>query len=129
MRTVALLVLFSAVAVAQAPTVEVDFGSLLQAWDGFGVNYVETPQTRDYKANPQEYGGLSTLSESERQRLFELIWGDDGLRPGVLKMFLDPWHQSAPGGAFDHETTTRWMRLFAREGLKRTRARGGAWRT
>ena len=125
MRTVALLVLVSAVAVAQMPTAEVDFGSLLQAWDGFGVNYVETPQTRDYKANPQEYGGLSTLSESERQRLFELIWGDDGLRPGVLKMFLDPWHQSAPGGPFDHETTTRWMRLFAREGLKRTRARGG----
>ena len=86
MRTVALLLLLvSAVAVAQAPTAEVDFGSLLQAWDGFGVNYVETPQTRDYKAKPQEYGGLSTLSESERQRLFELIWGDDGLRPGVLK--------------------------------------------
>jgi hypothetical protein len=39
-------------------------------------------------------------------------------------MFLDPWHQTAPGGPFDHETTTRWMRLFAREGLKRTRARG-----
>jgi hypothetical protein len=125
MRTLALLILSCSLAASQTPTAEVDFGRLLQEWDGFGVNYVEAPQTRDYKANPQEYGGLSTLPEADRERLLDLIWGDDGLRPGVLKMFLDPWHQSEPGGAFDHETTTKWMRLFARDGLKRTRAGGG----
>jgi hypothetical protein len=26
---------------------------------------------------------------------------------------------------FDRETSTKWMRYFAREGLKKTRARGG----
>ena len=30
-----------------------------------------------------------------------------------------------PGGAFDHETTTKWMRYFVTEGLKRTKAQGG----
>jgi len=125
LRIAACLAVMSGAALSQPPSVEVDFSSVLQAWDGFGVNYVEVPQTRDYKANPQEYGGLSALTEAERERLLDLIWGNDGLRPGVLKMFLDPWHQQTAGGAYDHETTTRWMRLFAREGLRRTRARGG----
>ena len=31
-----------------------DFSRLLQPWDGFGVNYVETAQTRDYRQDPQE---------------------------------------------------------------------------
>jgi hypothetical protein len=52
-------------------------------------------------------------------------------------MFLDPWHEgetkagndnSDPNvldqSKFDHATTTKWMREFVREGLKRTRARG-----
>jgi hypothetical protein len=65
-----------------------------------------------------------------------MIFGPDGLRPGVVKMFLDPFHQSEPGEgydwdpnvidpeAYDHERTTRWMRYFVAEGLQRTRARG-----
>ncbi len=107
------------------PESHVDFSKPVRPWDGFGVNYVEAAQTRDYAADPQEYGGLSTLPEARRQEVLDLIFGDEGLRPGVLKMFLDPWHQAEPGGPFDHETTTRWMRTFAREGLERTRARGG----
>jgi len=35
---------------------EVHFDQKLQTWDGFGVNYVETSSTRDYKKTPQEYG-------------------------------------------------------------------------
>lgn len=103
---------------------EVNFAHKLQAWDGFGFNYVETCQTRDYAQDPQEYGGFSLLQENERQRIIDLVFGDDGLKVGLLKMFHDPFHQTDPGGRFDHETTTRWLRYFAREGLKKTRAAG-----
>jgi hypothetical protein len=70
----------------------VDFSKKLRAWDGFGVNYVESAQTRDYKNDPQEYGGFSLLDEQERQHAINLIFGEDGLKPGLMKMFLDPWH-------------------------------------
>jgi len=103
---------------------EVDFSKTLQPWDGFGFNYVETAQTRDYAKDPQEYGGFGLLKEDDRQKIVDLVFGDDGLRVGLLKMFLDPFHQTEPGGRFDHETTTKWMRYFAREGLKKTRAAG-----
>jgi len=104
---------------------EVDFGKQLRYWDGFGVNYVEVAQTIDYDRDPQEYGGFSLMSEKQRQEIIDMIFGDEGLKPGVVKMFYDPWHQKEPGGAFDHRTTTKWMRYFAREGLKATRARDG----
>jgi len=103
---------------------EVDFSQKLRPWDGFGVNYVEAPQTMDYAKDPQEYGGFSLLTEDERQKIIDLIFGEDGLKPGIVKMFYDPWHQTEPGGPFDHKTTTKWMRYFVREGLKKTRARG-----
>ncbi len=103
---------------------EVDFSKVLRDWDGFGFNYVEVPQTMDYDKDPQEYGGFSLLTEKERQEIIDLIFGDDGLKPGIVKMFFDPFHQKEPGGEFDHETTTKWMRYFVREGLKKTRARG-----
>jgi hypothetical protein len=115
---------------------QVDFSKHVRDWDGFGVNYVETAQTRDYDEDPQEYGGFSLLSEADRQAVLDMIFGAEGLKPGVVKMFLDPFHQAAPGPgyalndphidltAYDHETTTRWMRYFVREGLARTRARG-----
>lgn len=103
---------------------EVDFSRPLQTWDGFGFNYVETAQTRDYQKDPQDYGGFSILSEEERRKIIDLIFGDDGLRVALLKMFLDPFHQSEPGGPYDHASTTHWMRYFAREGLKKARASG-----
>jgi hypothetical protein len=115
---------------------QVDFSRLLRDWDGFGVNYVEASQTRDYQAEPQEYGGFSLLSEGERQTILDMIFGPDGLQPGVVKMFLDPFHQAEPGEdynwdpdviapeTYDHERTTHWMRYFVSEGLQRTRARG-----
>jgi len=115
---------------------QVDFSTSLREWDGFGVNYVEASQTRDYQVEPQEYGGFSLLSEGDRQAILDMIFGPDGLRPGVVKMFLDPFHQAEPGEGYDwdpnvidpegydHERTTRWMRYFVAEGLQRTRARG-----
>lgn len=126
MRILAVFLITAGVLVAQAPPLRVDFADRRQVWDGFGVNYVEVPQTRDYKTRPQEYGGLSLLAEEKRQRMMDEIFGADGLRPGVVKMFLDVWHQERAGGPFDHETTTKWMRYFVREGLNRTRSRGGS---
>jgi hypothetical protein len=103
---------------------EVDFSKKLRHWDGFGVNYVETSQTFDYQQWPQDYGGFRFLQEADRRRIVDLVFGEDGLKVGLVKMFLDPHHQTAPGGAFDHERTTGSMRYFAREGLRTTRARG-----
>ena len=34
---------------------QVDFSKTIREWDGFGANYVEAAQTRDYSADPQEY--------------------------------------------------------------------------
>ncbi len=104
----------------------VDFRQQLRDWDGFGVNYVETSQTRDYRADPQEYGGFSLLSEEQRQQILDMSFGPEGLQPGLLKMFLDPHHQGVTQtDTFDHATTTRWLRYFARQGLEKTRRRGG----
>lgn len=102
----------------------VDFSNLTREWDGFGVNYVELAQSPDYDEWPQEYGGFSLLTEDERQEILEMIFGEQGLKPGIVKMFFDPFQQKEPGGPFDHERTTRWMRYFVREGLEKTRARG-----
>lgn len=110
----------------------VDFDKILRSWDGFGVNYVETSQTRDYASSPQDYGGFGSLSEPKRREVVERVFGDDGLCPGVVKVFLDPFHQrEQPYGSelidqsqYDHESTTRWQRYFLTEGLERTRARG-----
>ncbi len=114
---------------------KVNFHHLLQQWDGFGINYVETAQTPDYTQWPQDYGGFSLLSEDQRQEILQMIFGEDGLKPGVFKMFIDCFQQDegklnppAAGAIdqanYDHATTTSWMRYFIREGLRITRARG-----
>ena len=115
--------------------VRIDFACRLQPWDGFGFNYVEACQTRDFGTSPQDYGGFSILSESARREIIELVFGDEGLRPGVVKMFLDCWHQREPGpdydfnsrqiavGAYDHRSTTALMRAFVRGGAAYARQR------
>ena len=104
---------------------EVYFDEPIRDWDGFGFNYVETAQTINYEEDPQEYGGFSLLDETERQEIIDLVFGEDGLKVGLVKMFYDPWHQQEPDGPFDHEKSTKYMRMFVREGLKKTRERGG----
>ncbi len=104
--------------------VTVDFSKNLRTWDGFGFNYVETAQTIDYESNPTDYGGFSIINEQSRKEIIDLVFGDDGLKVGLVKMFLDPFQQEEPGGAYDHETTTRNMREFFRRGLAKTRERG-----
>jgi hypothetical protein len=128
-----LIVIFIAVLPAIGAEATVDFGRRLQDWDGFGVNYVQARHTRDYSVFPQDYGGFSWLDEAQRRKVIDLVFGDDGLQPGLLKMFCDSFHEpendnsdpySLDQSRFDHETTTNWIRYFARHGLAATRARG-----
>jgi hypothetical protein len=102
----------------------VDFSRTLQEWDGFGFNYVETAHTSDMNQFKQEYGGFSLLDEREKQEIIRMVFGEDGLKVGVVKMFLGSLHQSEAGGPFDHRYTTENMRYFVREGLKLTREQG-----
>ncbi len=103
---------------------EIDFGEKILDWDGFGFNYVEASQTRDYAKNPQDYGGFSLLSEKQKKEILEMIFGEDGLQLQIVKMFLDPYHQKEPEGIFNHEGTTENMRYFVHNGLEITRNRG-----
>jgi O-glycosyl hydrolase len=107
------------------PTLEVDFAQLLQSWDGFGVNYVQLAQSIDPANDPQDYGGLGRLNAESRDAVLDMIFGTDGLQPNIVKMFLDPFHQVAPEEPYDHESTTRWMRYFAAEGVRRSKLRHG----
>jgi hypothetical protein len=102
---------------------EVDFAKHLREWDGFGFNYVETAHTYDYDVYPQEYGGFSLLDENEKEGIINLVFGEDGLKISLLKMFLDPLHQDEPGGKFNHELSTKNMLEFAVRGLAKTRER------
>ncbi len=107
----------------QAAKGEIDFTDQLRVWDGFGFNYVETAQTYDYENNPQDYGGFSFLDESQKHEIIELVFGDNGLRPSIVKMFLDPLHQTKEGGAYNHKQTTSNMRYFVKEGIKLSQIR------
>jgi O-glycosyl hydrolase len=103
---------------------EIDFDIKINDWDGFGFNYVEAAQTRDYASRPQDYGGFSLLTEKQKQEILGLVFGEHGLQVQIVKMFLDPWHQKTAQGPFDHEWTTRNMRYFVGKGLELTRQRG-----
>jgi len=103
----------------------VAFDTTLQVWDGFGVNYVELAQSTDPVKDPQEYGGFSLMSEEKRQEIIDLIFGENGLKPSIIKMFFDPFQQKEPGAKFDHESTTEWMRYFVKQGILKTKERGG----
>ncbi|MDR2479297.1 MAG: hypothetical protein LBD48_08290 [Treponema sp.] len=105
--------------------VAVDFSKKVLDWDGFGFNYVETAQTPDYTKDPQDYGGFSLLSQEQRDEIINLVFGSGGLQPNVIKMFLDPFHQTGNGGSpFDHKTTTKWMRYFVNKGYQLNAAAG-----
>lgn len=108
----------------RATRMNVDFADHLRPWDGFGFNYVETAQTANYQQSPQEYGGFSLLDETEKQTIAELVFGEDGLRVGLVKMFLDPWHQQQPGGPYNHTQSTQYMRDFVQRGVQITNATG-----
>lgn len=106
---------------------EIHFDKPLHDWDGFGFNYVEVCQMasmEEYHEFQQDYGGFSILSQADRDAILQLIFGGDGLKVGLIKMFLDPLHEPLGDGNYDHATTTKWMRYFVREGLHITQERG-----
>jgi hypothetical protein len=101
-----------------------------------GVNHVETGQTRDSDEWPQDYGGFSTVTEKQRQDIVVLVLGEDGLKPGIVKTFIDLFHERMDKGAnasdepmkvgssrYTHERTRKWVRYFVREGSRRTGGR------
>ena len=54
--------------------------------------------------------GASTLSEQQRSQILDLVFGADGLKPGLVKMFPDPYQEGlteSDKGKFDHKTTTQ----------------------
>lgn len=113
--------------------VTVEFDQKIREWDGFGANYVEVRHTRNYEVWPQDYGGFKYLSDKEKQEVIDLVFGDEGLRVSLVKMFLDPYHELTPDNedpntinmpGFQHTKTTKNMRYFVREGIMKTRARG-----
>lgn len=119
------------------PHLTVDFSKPVALWDGFGVNYVETSQTRDYEKWPQEYGGFSLLDDREKREILDLIFGSNGLKPGITKLFLDPFHEGLTikdndnGNAnkidqkkFNHSRTTNNILFFNTEGLRISKSQG-----
>lgn len=103
---------------------EIDFSRIIMPWDGFGFNYVEFAQSLDPAKDVQDLGGFTLLSDKQKQEIIELVFGENGLKISVVKMFLDPWHQKEASGPFDHKSTTANMLYFVREGLKKTKAGG-----
>lgn len=101
------------------------FDEKLRDWDGFGFNYVETAHSYDMDEFNQEYGGFSLLDEKEKQDIIEMVFGEDGLKVGLVKMFLGANHQKKPDGPYDHQSTTANMRYFVKKGQQITRQRGG----
>ena len=104
--------------------VTVDFSDALRDWDGFGFNYVETAQTVNNDSDAKDYGGFSIMTDQTRKEIIDLVFGEEGLKPGIIKMFLDPFHQEKPGEEYDHEKSTSNMRMFVKMGLEKTRQRG-----
>jgi O-glycosyl hydrolase len=120
--------------------IHIRFDCPLRPWHGFGVNYVQSAQTRDYTLYPQDYSGFSFASEENRRKAMVMIFGEDGLRPGLTKLFLDPFHEGMTKAgndnddpmkmdleAYDHTSTTEWIRYFNREGLNMMKEWGGSF--
>jgi hypothetical protein len=122
--------------------IHIHFDHPLRPWHGFGVHYVEAAQTRDYSLFQQDFSGFSMADDDSREQVMQMIFAEDGLRPGLTKMFLDPFHEGKIKNdndnedplainlaGYDHETTTRWMRYFNQEGLRLMKKWGGSFKT
>ena len=98
----------------------------------------ETAQTRNYTNWSQDYGGFSILKQSDIDNIMKLTFDQqDGLRPGLIKMFLDPFHEGYTIDqndnddpfvinmtGYDHTTTTKQMRYHATTGYKTLQSYG-----
>jgi hypothetical protein len=115
----------------------VDFTKKIRVWDGFGLQYLETFDIPDISKKHQDYGGFSLLSHDDRNRVSQLLFGNDGPKPAILRIFLDPFHQSTAQDSkitedtlvdrigFDHESSTTWTREFLSSAVSSVREWGG----
>lgn len=117
--------------------VYVDFTKKIRPWDGFGLQYLETFDTPDVIRKPQDYGGFGLLSSDNKNRVIQLLFGDDGPKPAIVRIFLDPFHLSTVQDTkitedtlvdrtgFDHESSTIHTREFLSSALSAVREWGG----
>lgn len=61
----------------------VDFSKKLRDWDGFGICLIDKATS-----DPLEYFTL----DNTHQKILETFFGNDGLRMGIVKLFIDPFH-------------------------------------
>lgn len=102
----------------------IDFQDTRQEWDGFGVNYVEMTHSRD--GSYEDYGSFSDMTDAEIEKVLQAIFGEDGLQPGVVKLFLSPYllrDAPRPGvidlDAYRFEECLQQTIFFAKEGIRR----------
>jgi hypothetical protein len=65
------------------------------------------------------------MNQQKREEIIDMVFGENGLKVSLVKMFLDPFHQNMSGGKYDHKGSTANMRMFVRMGLDKTRSLGG----
>lgn len=96
--------------------------------------YFSASQTRNYSNWSQDYGGFIYLNDKQKQEILDLTFSfENGLRPGLIKMFIDPFHEgwtindndnndpfNINMSGYDHTTTTKNMRYFIGNGLNIT---------
>jgi O-glycosyl hydrolase len=116
----------------------VDFNKKLRVWDGFGLQYLENFDTPDIIKKRQDYGGFSLLSPDDKNNVSQLLFGSDGPKPAILRIFLDPFHQNTvqdskitedtlvDRNGYDHETSTTWTRGFLSSAYSSMREWGGS---
>jgi hypothetical protein len=61
----------------------VNFDNPLQAWDGFGCNYVEVSHTLEGKC--EDYGSFSEMADQDIETILSMIFGPDGLCTHIIK--------------------------------------------
>ena len=109
--------------------INMHFDQSLQVWEGFGCNYVEMSHSRD--GAYEDYGSFSELSEADKEKILDMIFGAEGLQPGVVKMFL-PSHllpEPPQPGVIDldkyrFDQCMAQTIYFAKEGMRRSRENG-----
>ena len=63
----------------------VDFSKRLRDWDGFGITY-----TGGVRRIPQSEKVFMSLQQENRLRLLESLFGSDGMRAAIIRLYLDP---------------------------------------
>jgi O-glycosyl hydrolase len=82
----------------------VDFSNKLRHWDGFGVSYSDADCGLNTSNFLQGFNGYSRLPPETRLQISDLFFGQLGLRPGIIRIFLDPFRQDYLESEKDEES-------------------------